>query len=407
MTEDNKKQLEPFQEQEQVEVQKEEENRVGSGANNTWICAVFLIVLFGITIGSVIVPKKAFSENENRYLAMKPTFTWESLYSGEYTKEYEEYITDQFILRNKWITLKTLTELAIGKKDINGIYFAKDDYFIERHEVTDVNPEQSQKNVERLNSFIKKYEELLGTGHVKAMLVPTASEVLTDKLPLFATGYNQNLLIDTVKGLLPSDTFVDVRGTLLDHKDEYIYYKTDHHWTTLGAYYAYVEWALSAGFTPYSLEQFNKILGSDEFFGTLYSKVNIEVEPDELYLYEFKEASDYRVTYNLEKETNTLWDKKQLEGKDKYSVYLGGNNALVEINTDVDNGRKLIVIKDSFSHCFVPFLVEHFETIYMVDFRYNNMKVSNFIEESGVTDILVLYNTMNFVKDVHSYKFTQ
>ena len=109
----------------------------------------------------------------------------------------------------------------------------------------------------------------------------------------------------------------------------------------------------------------------------------------------------------MEKETDTLWDTEQLEGKDKYSVYLGGNHALVEINTDANNGRKLIVIKDSFSHCFVPFLAEHFETIYMVDFRYNNMKVSNFIEENEITDILVLYNTMNFVQDVYSYKFLQ
>lgn len=406
MIEGNKKQIKPSQNQNQISEQEDHKLR-GKGSSNTWICLIFLFMIFGISIGSMLVPQKAFSENENRFLATKPEFTLKALYSGDYTKEYENYITDQFIFRNQWITLKTLTELAIGKKDINGVYFAEDGYFIQRHEVTDVDQEQSQKNVERLQSFVKKYVDQMGEEHVKVMLVPTASEVLTDKLPDFAAGYDQNALIDQVKKRLPGETFVDVRDTLLNHKEEYIYYKTDHHWTTLGAYYAYEAWAKNSGFTPYALDQFEKILGSDEFYGTLYSKVNIPVKPDELYLYQHKESSDYKVVYNLEKETDSLWDTAQLEGKDKYSVYLGGNNALVEINTDANNGRKLIVIKDSFSHCFVPFLAEHFETIYMVDFRYNNMKVSNLIVENEITDILVLYNTMNFVQDVYSYKFLQ
>lgn len=406
MIEGNKKQNKPSQNQNQISEQESHKLR-GKGSSNTWICLIFLFMIFGISIGSMLVPEKVFSENENRFLATKPKFTLKALYTGDYTLEYENYITDQFIFRNQWITLKTLTELAIGKKDINGIYFAEDGYFIQRHEVTDVDPEQSQKNVERLQSFVKKYADQMGAEHVKVMLIPTASEVLTDKLPPFASGYDQNALIDQVKDRLPNETFVDVRDTLLNHKEEYIYYKTDHHWTTLGAYYAYEDWAKSSGFTPYTLDQFEKILGSDAFYGTLYSKVNIPVKPDELYLYQHKEASDYKVVYNMEKETDSLWDTAQLEGKDKYSVYLGGNHALVEINTDANNGRKLIVIKDSFSHCFVPFLAEHFETIYMVDFRYNNMKVSNFIEENEITDILVLYNTMNFVQDVYSYKFLQ
>lgn len=180
---------------------------------------------------------------------------------------------------------------------------------------------------------------------------------------------------------------------------EYIYYRTDHHWTSRGAYYAYEKWAEVMGFNPFPMEKFDIVLASDQFYGTIHSKLNYKIKPDNIYLYKLKEDMNYSLTYNLDVQSDSLYDLEKLKAKDKYSVYMGGNNAIVEVKTDNKNARKLLVIKDSFAHSFVPFAVNHYETTYMVDLRYYNGSISDLIEDNGITDILVLYNVIGFVKD--------
>lgn len=366
---------------------------------------LFGLLWAGFIIWNLATPSKAFSENENRYLAEIPQFTYEKLINGEYMNGMDEYINDQFVVRDRWISIKTMVERALLKQDINSVYFAKDDYLIEKHGNEEVSEEQAGKNMERLIEFVKKYTEKLGNDRVNVMLVPTASEILKDKLPPFATGFNQNAYMDKVIDSIPQGTFIDVRDMFMKHKEEYIYYRTDHHWTALGAYYAYEKWAKDAGLTPLSKEEFDITLGSDDFYGTLHSKVNTNVKPDDIYLYQIKEDMDYRLLYNLTDKKNTLYDLSKLEGKDKYSVYMGGNNAVVEVETNNNNGRRLLVIKDSFAHSFVPFAVNHFEKTYMIDFRYFNGGIEGYMEENEITDVLVLYNTMGFIKDKNSAKF--
>ena len=366
---------------------------------------IFALLWSGLIICNLVTPAKAFSENENRFLAELPKYTNEKLINGEYMNGLDEYVNDQFVFRDNWIGLKTMAERVLLKRDINSVYFAKDDYLIEKHNKSDVSEEQAEKNKDRLTEFVEEYVEKLGEDRVNVMLVPTASEILKDKLPAFSTGYDQEAYIKEVIESLPKGTFIDVRDILNQHKDEYIYYRTDHHWTAFGAYYAYEQWAKEAGYTPLSREQFDITLGSDQFYGTLHSKVNVNVEPDDIYLYEIKEDMNYQLLYNLTDETDTLYDLSKLEGKDKYSVYMGGNNALVEVQTNNKNGRRLLVIKDSYAHSFVPFAVNHYEETFMIDFRYFNGGVEEFVEQNGITDVLVLYNTMNFVKDKNSIKF--
>ena len=365
---------------------------------------LFALLWLGLIICNLVTPERKFSENENRFLAELPKYTNEKLINGEYMNGLDEYINDQFVFRDHWISFKTMAERAMLKPDINSVYFAKDDYLIQKYDKSDISQEQAEKNKERLAEFVQKYVEKLGKDRVNVMLVPTASEILKDKLPPFATGYDQEAYMNDVIESLPEGTFVDVRDVLNQHKDEYIYYRTDHHWTAFGAYYAYEKWAKEAGFTPLSREQFDITLGSDQFYGTLHSKVNVNVEPDDIYLYEIKKDMKYHLLYNLTDETDTLYDLSQLEGKDKYSVYMGGNNALVNVQTNNKNGRRLLVIKDSFAHSFVPLAVNHYEETFMIDFRYFNGGVEEFVEENKITDVLVLYNTMNFVKDKNLIK---
>lgn len=366
---------------------------------------IFALLWSALIIANLVNPDKAFSENENRVLAKLPKYSINTLINGEFMNELDEYINDQFVFRDNWINIKTVAERAMLKPDINSVYFAKDGYLIEKHNKSDVSEEQAQKNKDRLLEFVKKYEEKLGENRVNVMLVPTASNILKEKLPIFSTGYDQDAYIDEVIEALPKGTFTDVRNILNQHKDEYIFYRTDHHWTAYGAYYAYEQWAIDAGFSPLSQEKFDITLASDQFYGTLHSKVNVNVKPDKIYLYELKEDMNYQLLYNLTDPKDTLYDLSKLEGKDKYSVYMGGNNAVVDVKTNNKNGRRLLVIKDSYAHSFVPLAVNHYEETFMIDFRYFNMKVEEFLEENKITDVLVLYNTMNFVKDKNTFKF--
>lgn len=379
--------------------------KISDGSVRHWgILIVFLLFIFGMTVLEFLTPVKSFSENENRFLAKKPEFTGKGLLSGQYTKDYETFITDQFPYRDGWIGLKTLSERALLKQEINGVYFGKDGYLIETHPQKEIDPEQAKKNQDRLAAFLKETGRVLGEDRVKAMLVPTANTILTDKLPPFASGFDQTGFLkelgESLAGENLSDTLVNVEEVLKQHKDEDIYFKTDHHWTALGAWYAYTQWCASAGITPYSLDDFRMEEVSKDFYGTVYSKVNTRVEPDTIRIYRPLAEPDYQVDYNMgEKTSDSLYDMEQLTGKDKYAVFLGGNNALVKIRTGLGNGRKLLVVKDSFAHCFVPFAVNHFEEVQMVDLRYFNMPLTMYMEQNGFTDVLVLYNIPNFLAD--------
>lgn len=361
-------------------------------------CTFLFLIILG-TVASIFSPKKTFSENENRVLQQMPKFSKDTFLDGTFEKGYENFVTDQFFYRDRWIACKTNIERMLQKKDINGVYFGKDHYLIERHMDSDVKEEQVQKNIDYLTKFINQTASVLGEDHVRVMLVQTASEILKDKMPAYAYGYDQEQVIREVKDQVPAGTFVDVTQTLKDHADEYIYYKTDHHWTSLGAYYAYEQWAFESGLTPFSQEEFDIVKVSDQFYGTIASKVNVDVVPDELNLYVKKGNPVYEVTYNEEKTSASLYEYKHLETKDKYRVYLNGNNALVKIKSQNQNGKRLLVIKDSFSHCFVPFLVDHYEEVYMIDFRYFKNSLKEFMNANEFTDVLVLYNVMQFVKE--------
>ncbi|MGN0506182.1 MAG: DHHW family protein [Lachnospiraceae bacterium] len=369
---------------------------------------LFLVLVFGFTGATFAAPKRTFSENENRLLASMPEFSWEALFDGKFTADYETYITDQFFFRDQWIQLKTLSEMALNKQDINGVYIGKDGYLIERHEDSEIDFELLEKSLNRLVEFTEKYAKKLGAEHVKIMLVPTASEILTDKLPPFATGFDQNGMLDSLYERLPEGTALDVRDILKEHADEYIYYKTDHHWTTLGAFYAYQVWAAAMGFEVPVLDEVTQTPVSEEFHGTVYSKLNLDLSKDTMYRFDLPNApSKVEVTLDMMDKMDSMYNEKYLSMKDKYSYYLDGNHGLTEIASNSEGKGTLLIIKDSYSHCFAPFTASNYEKVYLVDFRYFNMPISQFIAQYRVTDILVLYNAVTFATDTHSGAFVR
>lgn len=371
--------------------------------------AVFLLLVFGLTVINLLTPVKKHSETENKDLQQMPEFDTEEFFKGKFAEKFELFITDQFVWRDFFVGVKTQTEHLIGKQDTNKVYFAKDNYLIEKQDDAFIDDEQAEKNLDRLVEFINTSEEKYGKGHAKVMLVPTAITVLSDKLPAYAPYYDQRAMLEDLEKRLPEGAYVDVLSALEQKKDEYIFYKTDHHWTTLGAYYGYRAYCENIGIEGTTADDYDVKEVSDEFYGTIYSKARLlKTKPDKMLAYIPKEKQDLKLDYNLgEKQTDTLYQEKFLKKRDKYSYFLGGNNPLVKIDTGVKNGKKLLLVKDSYSHCFAPFLTSDYETIYMIDLRHFNLPLSEYASEQGITDVLVLYNTVNYLNDQNTLKLNR
>ena len=220
---------------------------------------------------------------------------------------------------------------------------------------------------------------------VRTMLVPTASYTLRDKLPPFAPEVDQDELIQEAIDTVPN--FVDVRQALKEHNQEYIYYRTDHHWTNLGVCYAYQVWCQAVGLEVKRPDWYEQKVLSDQFYGTTYSKANLyTAKPDTITAFSLpKQETSLTVDYNLgQKVTDTLYETKHLDTKDKYSVFLDGNQPITKITTSNKNGRKLMLIKDSYANSFATFAANDYEEVYLVDLRHYRAPLFQLVEETGI-----------------------
>ena len=357
---------------------------------------VFLVILIVIVTLNTTKKDIKFSESENRILAQKPKFSIERLLEGRYTKKYEKYKVDQFVDRDGWMKLKSGVDLALGKNESNGIYKGSDDYLIESFEVPD--SEIVNRNIKAINNFNEKHKDI----KEYMLIAPNAVSILSEKLPPYAPVVSQKLVMDNfAKTLNKGINYIDVYNTLDKHDKEYIYYKTDHHWTTLGAYYSFLE-AAKAMDLEVKKDYYNVERVSNDFYGTLYSKSGYEVKtPDYIDVYLPKDENDeYVVNYVEEqKKSASFYDSEKLETKDKYGMFLGGNHPVVKIKTTSKEDRKLLIFKDSYANSFVPFLTQYFSDIIMVDPRYYYDDIEKLIEEEGISDILYLYNANTYFSD--------
>lgn len=355
---------------------------------------IFITFLGSLFIMNIVGEDAYFSEQENRVLTQKPEFTWERFVSGKFTTQFEKYISDQFPWKNGWVGVKTTAEKAIGKKENNGVLFGDDGYLLERFTERG---EQFGKNIELVNSFMKR------TNGVKTymLLTPTAVGVYPEKLPRFATSLSQQDVLEQArKGFSEEISFIDVYSRLVANKEETLYFKTDHHWTMRGAYFAYVAAAKEIGFHPLAIDDFRIETVSKEFHGTLYSKANAyDAAPDNIELFIPKKPIHISVTYEDGKSSDSLFAKEFLDKKDKYAVFLGGNHSLVKIKTDMKIGRKLLVLKDSYAHAFIPFLANHFDEIHVIDLRYFKQDIRLYLETNNIKELLYQYNLPNFTTD--------
>lgn len=371
---------------------------------------VFVVLLFGLAVLNVAWPKQSFSENENRVLQTFPNFSWETLISGDFTEQFDTYITDHFAFRDVWVGAKTMAEIGLLKKDSGGVYLADDGYLIEQFDQLERDSQTGQTRYEENLKFIKTFAESMKTNFqidVRTMLVPTAGYALSEKLPPFAPALDQDALIEQAKSIVPN--FVDVRGVLLSHKNEPIFYRTDHHWTSLGVCYAYAAWCQTVGLPAHEPSWYRVETLSEQFLGTTYSKASLyTVEPDTITAYHAPQEPKLSVDYNQGRRvTDTLYERSHLSTKDKYSVFLDGNQPIIKITSENKNGRKLLLIKDSYANSFAPFAANDYEEVILVDLRHYRASLAKLVQDSGVNEILVLYNLNGFSSDANLFLLTR
>lgn len=366
------------------------------------VIIVFCALFFGMFLFSLFPKEKEFSETENRYLQQKPEISLKKVLNGTFEADYEAYIKDQFPARDSWVGLKNKFEYSLGKQEMNGVYVGRENYFIENHPAQNYESNLAKENIVTLSNTVSQYEKMLGEGHVKVMLVPNAVTILRDKLPEYAMPYNQMEYLEQVKGeIKEEEVWIPLYETLVQHKEEGIYYHTDHHWTTLGAYYGYEQWCKESGITPVALSDMEQTLLTKDFLGTISSKINFAMKADEMYRFEPKGA-DYTAAYMNREEENTLYDEEALKIKDKYAYFLKGNNGIVTItNHSMEEGETLLVVKDSYANCFLPMIASHYKTVYVVDLRYYSNLLSESVAEWEIDDLLILYNVNSFATDTY------
>ena len=359
---------------------------------------IFFFLPLLILVLGIVLPDRGFSEKENRVLASAPGLKLNQLTSGGFEKQFETYENDQFPLRDLWITLKASADCLMGKVEENGVLLGKNGYLMEEFK----SPVQTQydSTVKAMTDFAQRHSEL----KQYALIAPNSVNILKDKLPAFAPVTDQNLWLDDLKDSLTAAgvTFIDVRATFQDHKMEDLYYHTDHHWTTQGAYYAYLQAAKEMEIDT-SSDAFVKSPVTRSFQGTLSAKSRFRSgEKDEIdvFLPDGDNTLSSVVNYvDEQKKSASFYDTEKLKSRDKYALFFGGNHAKVKISTPVETNHTLLVLKDSYANSFVPFLTQHYRRIIMVDPRYYYGNLEELMQAENVDEVLYLYNANTFFSD--------
>lgn len=356
------------------------------------IFLVFLIVAFAFNLFS---KDKKYSESENRMLAQKPVFSMANLTSGKYMKDMEDYVTDQFFIRDKWINLKVLEDLALGKKESNGVYIGKKDYLMEIP--TAPNQKALDNNLDAISNFSASHPDI----NTVMTLIPNAAYIYDHLIPRNAPVRDQEKDIKYVMNAVSTSlNFVDLTKTMSSHKEENIYYKTDHHWTTLGARYAFDALSTALGIEK-PTQEYKIYPVTHSFQGTLASKSGYDKALDTIEIYVPQGVNtECVVNFTDEgKKTASIYESAALENKDKYEVFFGGNHTRIDISTPMEGKKNLLLFKDSYANCFIPFLVPYYRNIIVIDPRYFYDDIESLISDNEITDVLFLYNVNTFLGD--------
>jgi len=360
----------------------------------------FVGTLFLLLLIFLILPKQRFSELENRYLQGVPQLTWNNIWSKKYAEDVEIFITDHFPFRDKWISMKSTVEQSRLQQENNNIYKGKDGYLFEKF--SEPNYTQIQKYTESINQFASKHSKV----NMTFLLAPTSIGLYPERLPWLAPSYPQKqvhqFISDHMKNKL---TLIDGFDFLSEHAPEPIYYRTDHHWTTYGAYLAYKAYADQKGWHALQQRDFEITTVSNSFLGSYHTRGQFSgIVPDTIQVYTPHNSPSTEMYISDTDETvSSIFDESFLDKKDQYSYFLGGVHALTKLSTRLESNKieqeKLLVIKDSYAHSVIPFLTSHVPEIYVIDIRYYNGNISEYMSKNGIKDVLFLFNTTTFIEN--------
>lgn len=369
--------------------------------------AAGILLLFGLLI--LVMPQHRFSENENRTLTMLPKFHWTDFWSGEYQPELEKAVDDQVPGRDRFTALASLSQRLAGYRDVGGAYLAADDTLISKTTIDDIEQFRYMENLRYVEYLSEQCSEQLNL-----MLVPSAGTILSDQLPYQAPFYEAAPMYKAAKVVCSETQVLDLRKALRLQKDlleeedwnTSVYFRTDHHWTLPGAYQGYAAYMKAQNREPREYASFKPELVSEGFYGTLYSKVlDRSMKADVMYA--ASQVGNVKSVICDGKEQADIYDKKKLETKDKYAYFFGGNYGELRVQMDTESDRKLLVFKDSFANSMIPFFLQDYQEVIMIDLRYYRQSVAKLLEEEDDVEILVLYEMSNFATDANLFKLSK
>lgn len=362
------------------------------------------IIIFSL-LDSQINDRK-HSELENRDLAQKPVMTKSNLLAKEenrkYSYLYEQYVNDQFVGRDSWISLKSRSEAVLLKTENNSIIYGDDNTMYQKFYTID--KAQYEKNNAAVAKFISRHP-----GLVSVMIVPSA-DMVSPSAPN-APFVNETPYFEEMSALFSQNAdFIDLRDLFSANADQLLFYRTDHHWTTQGAFLAYEAYCKSVGIEPGFDPAQHTLTSSEGFYGTLYSKSKLyNAVPDSLDYYSdldnllvlsqsaTKADAEAAAAAGIKDQVVSVYDLEKLSLRDKYAMFIYSNNGFSKLKGN-GNGN-VLVIKDSYANCFVPFLTEDYEEIHIVDLRSLNTSIDTMIAENDYDRVLILYNFQSYQTD--------
>ncbi len=358
------------------------------------VLAAFVLLLM---VCNLLAPDSDFSERESRVLAQRPKLTLSSLLTGDFMEKYEEYLTDQFVCRSMWKNLKVALKRIGGEREESGVLLGDDSQLFEQLETL------NQDNISETTAALQAFAEAHSDININMMLVPDAVTVLEDKRPYLATVPDQNYMITQVKLKLGEEIgWIDVTETLNEHSTEKIYYQTDARWTSLGAYYAFGAAVPQLGIVSDYTSEYAAYPVSTTFNGTLAAKSGYCLDVREQMDIYVPKGKDNDVVINYvdeQRKTTSLYDSSYLGSSNPYGLFLGEDTSVVDIRTAAKSSRRMLVVKDSFANCFIPFLTPHFREIVVVDPHYYSGTLETIIETYRISDVLFLYSGNGFFQD--------
>lgn len=363
------------------------------------LLAASALLLLGLAIANLVWPKRDMIELENRKAAQFPAFSVEALLDGRWQSGFARWMQDQFLLRDAWInTQRAADEIVFQKAEEGGILLGKDQWmFTKLFTIDDATRQQTAKNVQAVAEFAARYP-----GKVTFLLAPSASVIYPEALPAGAPMADENALLDDIFAQVgESAAVIDLREPFTARRDEYLYFKTDHHWTTNGAYRAYEQFCALKGLTPFDRDAHEAVTVED-FQGTHYSATRLwDVENDTITYYPLpNQMTIYNITGEAQYEpmtTENLINTDKFATRDKYAAFLDGNNGYSVIEGDGEGS--ILVVKDSYANSFIPYLTANYEKIGVVDFRNFKYGLDSTIEREGYDEVLILYNFQTFIAD--------